>query len=140
MQKEFDLKKYSKLFVSESREYLRTLNDSMIELEGNPENRELIDQMFRACHTIKGMAGMMNLGPVTETAHALEDVFAAIRERKLRPSGNVAEGVFRSLDALESMVAEIEKTGQVTEIPGRVEALRAITSGAQEIVMTEAEP
>jgi len=140
MPKEFDLKKYSKLFVSESREYLRTLNDSMVELEGNPENRDLIDQMFRACHTIKGMAGMMNLGPVTETAHALEDVFAAIRERKLRPSGNAAEGVFRGLDALESMVAELEKTGRVTEIPGIVEALRAITSGAQEIVTTGAEP
>ena len=80
MAKEFDLNKYSKLFVTEAREYLRTLNDSMVELEKRPEDKELIDQMFRACHTIKGMASMMNLASVTDTAHALEDVLGAIRD------------------------------------------------------------
>ncbi len=126
--KEFDLNKYSKLFVTEAREYLRTLNDSMVELEKRPEDKELIDQMFRACHTIKGMASMMNLVAVTETAHALEDVLGAIRDGRLSASPPVAEGIFTGLDGLESMVSQVETTLDIKEVPGLVEQLRGLIS------------
>ncbi|MDQ1372194.1 MAG: two-component system, chemotaxis family, sensor kinase CheA, partial [Candidatus Thermoplasmatota archaeon] len=128
MAKEFDLNKYSKLFVTEAREYLRTLNDSMVELEKRPEDKELIDQMFRACHTIKGMASMMNLVAVTETAHALEDVLGAIRDGRLSASPPVAEGIFTGLDGLESMVSQVETTLDIKEVPGLVERLRGLIS------------
>ena len=131
MTKEFDLNKYSKLFVSESREYLHTLNDSAVELEKHPEDKELIDKMFRACHTIKGMAGMMNLVVVTETAHALEDVLGAIRDGRLTATPEVAEGIFKGLDGLESMVAQVEHTLEVREVPGLVGRLRELTSQPQ---------
>ncbi len=130
--KEFDLNKYSKLFVSESREYLRSLNEAMIALESNGEDKELIDQMFRACHTLKGMASMMNLNPITETAHALEDVLASIRDGKMSVNETVIEGIFKGIDGLESMVSEVERTLDVSQNPELVARLRTLTTKPQE--------
>ena len=126
MAKEFDLNKYSKLFVTEASEHLRTLNDSMVDLEKRPDDKELVDQMFRACHTIKGMASMMNLAAITETAHALEDVLGAIRDGKQSPTPEVSEGIFEGLDALEAMVAQVETTLDIKEVPGLVDRIRGL--------------
>ncbi|HIH00961.1 TPA: chemotaxis protein CheA [Thermoplasmata archaeon] len=125
---EIDLAKYSKLFVNESREYLRTLNEAMIELEGKPGDKELIEAMFRACHTIKGMAGMMNFKAVTETSHALEDLLNALRNGTIDQTDEVAEAIFRGLDALEEMVSSVERSEEIVEVPGLVEELRGIAS------------
>ena len=127
---EIDLAKYSKLFVNESREYLRALNEAMIELEGKPGDKELIEAMFRACHTIKGMAGMMNFKAVTETSHALEDLLNALRNDTIDQTDEVAEAIFRGLDALEGMVSAVERSEEIAEVPGLVEELRGIASGA----------
>jgi two-component system chemotaxis sensor kinase CheA len=131
MTKEFDLNKYSKLFVTEAREYLRTLNDSMVELEKRPEDKELIDQMFRACHTIKGMASMMNLTSVMDTAHALEDVLGAIRDGHLIATPEVAEGIFDGLDGLDTMVGQVDQTLEVKDVPGLVDRLHGLIAKPQ---------
>jgi len=126
MARDFDLNKYSKLFVSECREYLRILNDAMVELESAPKNKDLVNQMFRSCHTLKGMAGMMNLTAITNTAHALEDILGAIREEQVPVNKEVAEAIFDALDALESMVAQVESTLDIEEMPGLVDRLAAL--------------
>jgi two-component system chemotaxis sensor kinase CheA len=123
--KEIDLAKYSKLFVNESRENLRSLNEAMIGLESKPEDKELVEVMFRACHTVKGMAGMMNFKVISETSHALEDLLNAIRNDVVRPVDEVAEAIFRGLDALEGMISSVEHGGEAAEIPGLIDELRA---------------
>ncbi len=131
--KEFDLNKYSKLFVSESREYLRSLNEAVIALESSGEDKELIDQMFRACHTLKGMASMMNLHAISETAHALEDILAAIRDGNLSINEAIVEGIFDGLDGLEAMVSEVERTLEVADNPDLLTKLRSLATQPQEI-------
>jgi two-component system chemotaxis sensor kinase CheA len=126
MSKELDMNKYSKLFVTEARECLRVLNESILQLEKEPENSEVIDQMFRTCHSMKGMAAMMNLNAVTETAHALEDVFTALREKRIKAGTDVTDVVFSTLDALEGMVASIEATKTAEAKPEVVDALKSI--------------
>jgi len=128
--KELDMNKYRKLFVSESGEFLRQMNDSMIQLEEKPGDRELIDQMFRACHSIKGMAGMMNMKTVQETAHALEDVLGSVRDGKLEPTGGVADAIYKGLDALEAMVLSIDSGQEVPDASALIEELRNATSQA----------
>ena len=124
MTDEIDLAKYTKLFVAEAREYLRSMNEAMVELESRPNDLELVEAMFRACHTVKGMAGMMNLEAVNETAHALEDLLNSMRDRKVRAEEDIAELVFRSLDALEAMVAAVERSEEAREAPGLIDELR----------------
>ena len=125
MPDEIDLAKYTKLFVSEAREYLKSLNEAMVELESNPKDLETVEMMFRACHTVKGMAGMMELTPITETAHALEDLLNAIRNGEVKPEDDVAELMFRSLDALDGMIAAAERSEKIVEVPGLTDELRA---------------
>jgi len=125
MANELDMNKYSKLFVGEARECLRILNESMLLLEKEPEHAETIDQMFRTCHSMKGMAAMMNFDAITETAHALEDMFAALRDHKLKADPAVNDIIFSALDALDEMVSSIETTKTLQAKPEVVAALKA---------------
>jgi two-component system chemotaxis sensor kinase CheA len=130
--KDIDLNKYSKLFVSESRESLRIMNDALLELEKNPEDKELVDRIFRSAHTIKGMAGMMNFKAVVETAHAIEDVLGGIRDGRLQLKENVVETIFTGFDTLDAMVIAVEASAEIRENPELIQQLRGLLSGASE--------
>lgn len=130
MAKDIDMNKYSKLFVSESRESLRIMNDALLALEKNPENKELVDRIFRSVHTIKGMAGMMNFKSVVETAHAIEDVLGGIRDGRIQLKENVVEAIFTGFDTLDAMVVAVEASAEIRENPELIEQLRALVSGA----------
>ncbi|OGS43591.1 MAG: hypothetical protein A3K76_03950 [Euryarchaeota archaeon RBG_13_57_23] len=118
--------KYQKMFVTEAREALRVMNEAMLELEKNPDNKELVDQIFRSCHSIKGMAGMMNQTVITNLSHALEDVLSSVREETLTPTDDVAECIFKAMDALEAMVGSFESSSQVQDNPQLIEELKAV--------------
>ncbi len=126
MAKELDMKKYARMFVSESSECLRIMNDSLLELEHDPGNKELVDKMFRSAHTIKGMAGMMNYKAVQETAHEIENVLGAIRDGRANPVGVISEAIFAGLDALDGMVAAVEKGDPPQERPDVVLTLKSV--------------
>lgn len=130
MAKELDMAKYIKMFISEARDNLRVMNDSMLELEKDPSNRELVDQIFRSCHTIKGMANMMNMKAVADLAHALEGLLACVRDGKLEPTGTAAETIFDGFDALDVMVLAVESSQQLQENQPIVDQLREIIAGA----------
>jgi len=132
LSKDIDLNKYSKLFVSESRESLRVMNDALLELEKNPENKELVDRIFRSAHTIKGMAGMMNFKAVVETAHAIEDVLGWIRDGRLQLKENVVETIFTGFDTLDAMVVAVEASAEIRENPELIQHLRGLLSDAGE--------
>lgn len=126
MPKELDMNKYAKMFVSESGECLRIMNDSLLELENDPGNKGLVDKLFRAAHTIKGMAGMMGYKAVQDTVHEIENVLGAIRDGHLIPTGKISEALFEGLDALDEMVASVENGEQPKERPPVVQALMAV--------------
>jgi two-component system chemotaxis sensor kinase CheA len=140
MAKELDMNKYSKLFVTETRESIRISNDAMLQLENDPGNKELVDLVFRNCHTIKGMAGMMNMKVVMDTAHAIEDVLAAVRDGRLAPTGPVAEAVFDGLDALEGMVAAVEGGKEFPDNKSIISELQSVITSAHEAAKKKAEP
>jgi two-component system chemotaxis sensor kinase CheA len=127
--KEIDITKYSKLFVSEARESLRIMSDSMLELEKNPSDKERIDQVFRACHSIKGMAAMMSMKEIADTTHALEDVLSAVREGTVEPTDDVAQTIFNCIDTLDSMVSAVESSTPINEDHVLIEQLKAVLSG-----------
>ncbi|HJX04472.1 MAG TPA: chemotaxis protein CheA [Thermoplasmata archaeon] len=132
MSKELDPVKYAKLFVSESRDLLRIANESLIQYEKDTKDRELVDQVFRSCHTIKGMAAMMNLAAVSEAAHAVEDVLAMLRDGRAVPTAAMIEGIFKGLDELDGMVSTFEKSGTVPEDKDFIARMAALVGTAQE--------
>ena len=125
------MNKYSKLFVTEARESLRVSNEAMLALEEDPGNSNLLDTVFRNCHSIKGMAGMMNMQALTDTAHAIEDVLSAAREGKLIPTGQVSETIFKGLDTLDSMVSAVEGGKEVVRDQELIDELHALLAARQ---------
>jgi two-component system chemotaxis sensor kinase CheA len=99
-----DPAKYAELFLAESREHLATLNQQLLAWEGNPEASEPVATLFRAVHTIKGMAATMGYTVVANIAHRVENLLDLLRGRQETVSPETLELLFRAADLLEQAV------------------------------------
>ncbi len=95
-------------FITESKEHLIAAEAALIELETDPTNSEFINAAFRSCHTMKGVAGFINLKPVQELAHALENIMDDIREGKLELRSDVLSLLLSGFDQLGILIDKIE--------------------------------
>jgi two-component system chemotaxis sensor kinase CheA len=109
-----DMSQYRDLFISEAREYLRAIGGLIVDLEKDAGDREKIDSLFRAAHSIKGMAASMDYRQVSELAHKLEDLMARVRKGSLAFDRGVADLLLEGSDLLEAMIADVA-AGTVTE-------------------------
>jgi len=110
-----DLSKYAALFLAESREHLLACNRSLLEWERAPASVEPVDRLFRAIHTIKGMAATMGYGSVARLAHGAENLLDALRHSRVVVGPSVFQLLFRTLDRLGSAV-EAAAAGNEPEI------------------------
>ncbi|WP_294372831.1 chemotaxis protein CheA [uncultured Clostridium sp.] len=99
-----DTSQYMSMFLEESLDNLQTLNESLLELEQNPEDIDKVNEIFRVAHTIKGMAATMGFNDIAELTHKMEDVLSEFREGELKVSQDVVTVLFDCLDTLEKMV------------------------------------
>ncbi len=106
-----DLSKYRQLFLDESREHLHVLNRELLRIEQEGLREEGIGELFRAAHSVKGMAGSMSYGPVVEVAHALEDILDRLRHRQLAVTPPLMAVLYEGVDTLGALIAEIEEGG-----------------------------
>lgn len=100
-----DFAKYAALFQAESREHLRDCNRLLLEWEQSPAAREPVDGVFRAIHTIKGMAATMGYASVADLAHRAESLLDAIRTGRLAARPDYVDVLLRTVDALEAGIA-----------------------------------
>lgn len=101
----------TEIFVGETREHLEILNESLMALEQNPENREIINEIFRVVHTIKGSSAMMGLKKMENMAHGMEDVLHDIRDGKLHLDGKLVELLFVCHDFLLNCLESVVQNG-----------------------------
>src|SRR5438034_1341899 len=99
-----DLSQYAELFLAESREHLSACNQLLLEWERNPAAAEPVGGLFRAVHTIKGMAATMGYGRVADLAHRMENLLDHLRRSGHAPSEDIIQLLFRATDALEKAV------------------------------------
>jgi two-component system chemotaxis sensor kinase CheA len=99
-----DLSQYAELFLAESREHLSACNQLLLEWERNPAALEPVGGLFRAVHTIKGMAATMGYGRVADLAHRMENLLDHLRRGGKAPSDEIIQLLFRATDALEKAV------------------------------------
>lgn len=100
-----DVRRYADLFLSESREQLTAFNHLLLEWEREPASREPVDGIFRAAHSLKGMAATMGYTGVAELAHRTENLLDLLRRGTAAPTPPQLELLFRAADALEQAVA-----------------------------------
>ena len=105
-----DVSQYLGVFLDEAKEHLQTLNDSIMQLEQDPNNEDCINEIFRAAHSMKGMAGTMGYKRMQQLTHDIEDVFSDIRNGTLKVNGNIIDTLFQCLDAVQAYVDNIGQT------------------------------
>jgi two-component system chemotaxis sensor kinase CheA len=93
-------------FVEEVREHIVVLNRDFLELEdkGAHASADLVNEAFRAIHTIKGLSGMLGLTTVNELAHRMEDALSTVRQGNARVEGTLSQALFDALDLLGEMI------------------------------------
>jgi two-component system chemotaxis sensor kinase CheA len=106
-----DMNQYLDVFVEESKEHLQSLNTSLLELEKDPNNITVLNEIFRVAHTLKGMAGTMGFSHMTNLTHDMENVLDALRSKRIKADMAVVDILFKCLDALEGYVNEVISTG-----------------------------
>ena len=101
-----DVRQYADLFLTESREHLTAFNQLLLEWERDPAATEPVSGIFRAVHTIKGMAATMGYAPVADLAHRVESLLDGVRRGERAMTPPMLELLFRSADALERAITE----------------------------------
>ena len=137
-----DVSQYLEIFIDESEEHLQTLSDCIMVLEKEPDNKDTINEVFRAAHSLKGMAGTMGFTRMQHLTHDMENVFQEVRSDHIKVTSGMIDLLFKCLDALEGYVDNIKSTSdEGTEdnevIIKELNDFIAKTEGAEETGNTE---
>jgi len=109
-----DTAQYLDIFLDESREHLETVSVKLLELEKNPEEKAIIEEIFRAAHTLKGMSATMGYNDLANLTHKLENVFDGIRYDKIKVSPEMIDIMFAAVDHLTAMIEDVAAGGDGT--------------------------
>ncbi len=104
-----DVSQYLEIFLDETREHLQNLNTEILNLEQDPENEDTINEIFRAAHSLKGMAGTMGYKRMQALTHHMENVFSEVRNGTIKIKSHMIDILFQCLDALEEYTANIQE-------------------------------
>ena len=125
-----DVNQYLGIFLEESREHLQTLNRCVLDLEHEPSDLHILDEIFRSAHTIKGMSATMGYSAIAELTHEMENVLDLLRKGVLTAHTEIIDTLFQCVDRLEQLVDEVAngQSGGV-EVAGLSAKLAALAKG-----------
>lgn len=103
-------------FEAEAQDHLKCLNEGLLKLEQNPNDLELLGEMFRSAHSLKGAAKLLGFNQVSEQAHKAEDILSKINESETTFSSDSADNLFQIFDAIGSLVCHaVNETNKHSE-------------------------
>ena len=105
-----DVSQYLEIFLDETKEHLQNLNTRILELEADPEGTDTINEIFRAAHSLKGMAGTMGYKRMQNLTHDMENVFSEVRNGTIKVKPEMIDVLFQCLDALEGYTENIQNS------------------------------
>ncbi|QXC58324.1 chemotaxis protein CheA [Vibrio mimicus] len=95
-------------FLVEAGEILELLSEQLVELENNPEDRDLLNAIFRGFHTVKGGAGFLALSELVETCHGAENVFDILRNGQRQVSPSLMDTMLKALDTVNEQFRAVQ--------------------------------
>lgn len=120
---------YLSVFMDECQEHLLTLNQSLLELEHDPDNHSILDKIFRAAHTLKGASATMGFNKMANLTHAMEDVLGKLRSEEITVTSELMNCLFEAVDSLEILTNTIsEGKEEDIEITGIIRDLHRFIS------------
>ncbi len=133
-----DMNQYMDIFIEESKEHLQNMNQILLQMENNPEDMNMLNEIFRIAHTIKGMSSTMGFQSIAHLTHEMENVLDLIRSGNMLVNEKIINILFKCFDELESYITSIEISGVEGEdtSAGLVKELAALRDG-QDVVDTD---
>lgn len=98
-------------FLVETSEALAALDNDLVLLEANPDDKTRIGQIFRTLHTVKGTSGFLGLATLGRVAHAGENVLGRLRDGTMQVNPDIISAILHCVDAIKEIISSIEKTG-----------------------------
>ena len=121
---------YREIFVTEARENIIKLNDLLLKLEKDPSNKQVINEVFRITHLLKGSSAMIGVDALTNMAHEMEDLLDGIRKGKVEVSSEVIDALLHAVDQISAAIEDFSKG----KIPTVKEALTELKETIQKPV------
>ena len=139
-----DTSEYMPMFLAEAQEHLQELNLAIVRLEEDPRDRETVDEIFRAAHSLKGMSATMGFAQIAKLTHEMEDVFELLRQRGEGLTREAIDTVLACLDALTGSFDSIEADGEEaldpTPLVERLHGLVRARTAEQELERVATKP
>src|SRR6056297_1985623 len=107
--------KFTAKFIEEATDNIKDLEDALLILDNEPENKELVERVFRAMHTIKGGGAMFGFQKLSDFTHHLENIYDQVREGKLSINKGLLDLTLQSVDHLKNLLEEGEELSRNTE-------------------------
>ncbi len=105
-----DVSQYLDIFIDETNGHIQELSDNIMILENEPENKDTVNEIFRAAHSLKGMAGTMGFKRMQRLTHDMENVFQEVRNDNLKVNSSLIDILFKCLDAIEGYLDNVKAT------------------------------
>ena len=121
-------------FIQEAEEILENLDQELIELENDPTNKELLNQIFRGMHTLKGGAGFLGLESIINLAHIIESIFDKLRNDEMQLDSNKMDTILEGIDIIKNAIETLKSDNEIPdneEISDILEKLQAMLDGKE---------
>jgi two-component system, chemotaxis family, sensor kinase CheA len=126
----FDDEEILEDFLVEAGEILELLSEQLVQLEKQPDDKNLLNAIFRGFHTVKGGAGFLQLGAMVDCCHVTENLFDNLRNGRCKVTAALMDVVLRVLDTVNRMFAEVKRRQPPSPAPAELlEALQALANG-----------
>lgn len=122
-----DINAFREVFAAEARDYLQSLNEDLLSLENDPADKAILNEMFRAAHSLKGMAGTMGFDELAEFTHEMESVLDLLRTGELLAHPDVINVLFQTVDTLEVLLEQTINEEAISSFREVVAALESLT-------------
>lgn len=131
---EMEMNQYLDMFIEESKENLQAINKHLLVLESEPTNINVVQEIFRSAHTLKGMSATMGFEDLASLTHELENVLDLVRNAKFTLDSDSMDVIFRAVDKLEEMLHSIETEGDgKADVSAEIANLKRIGRGEKPV-------
>jgi len=94
----FSLGEYQDIFLEEADDQIQELNKNLLQMEQNPEDEAIINNIFRAAHSLKSSAAFVGLNDLSDLAHKMENLLQGVRDKTIKINQQIIDVLFRSFD------------------------------------------
>lgn len=128
------------VFIDELEEKIQVINDGLLALERDESNPDIIQEIFRAAHTIKGSSGIMGYLNMANLTHEMENLFDKIRHGEIHVTSTMINVLFEALDTLKALKEEVVGEGPTVDTSGVVGKIKAFVECGATSCATPTEP